>query len=598
MAEYEINDGVLIIPEGTKAIEENAFMGKSDFRSVIIPSTVTEIGSEAFAASNVSKIEIPFSVTKIGAGAFMECSHLESVILPPSLTEINGLLFQWCFKLKNVVIPETVTNIDNWAFQGCSELKSINIPETVTNIGCEAFDGCSELKSIIIPETVTSIGARTFRGCSGLKSISIPPKVIIIQEGTFDGCENINSIDIPSSVWGIDEFAFGSCLALESVRFHSKAEVVGMTAFDGCEKLKSIIVPAGTAEHFKTVFPEKLHALITEGDYEAEELPAHHCEKVDVSKYSEYATVDRYTIGLFEDSWAVEVAINGEIAECAVYTILAKNIAPLVGISVAEDWDNNDLAKRIIKKSKKIGKGCKATKEKIHKFRVEIETRGVHMLELGAISPETAELPWETLCETPCVTINDETVASTEYIYNWGLYPTAADLPFTMTVYDEKDDVIYSCENIEELHFVDVLEDDFEELFDYDPTEKQQKFIKKCTTLANKELKKYSNGLYLAHMHFMKWQNMTFYVKDTEFNPDKLFFIANHSCNIETDQDDFYPTDESHIAYDSSFVTLEEDEWGETGLWGEEYGYDTYVLERNNNFWDTVRDENEDRDEE
>jgi hypothetical protein len=48
MAEYEIKDGVGIIPEGKTKIEEEAFEKCTELTSIVIPDSVTEIEDEAF----------------------------------------------------------------------------------------------------------------------------------------------------------------------------------------------------------------------------------------------------------------------------------------------------------------------------------------------------------------------------------------------------------------------------------------------------------------------------------------------------------------------------------------------------------------------
>ena len=70
MAQFEIKDGIAIIPEGT-----------------------TEIGVRAFENSDVRRVVIPDSVEKIGSRAFDNCKSLESVTLPKGLKTIPYACF-------------------------------------------------------------------------------------------------------------------------------------------------------------------------------------------------------------------------------------------------------------------------------------------------------------------------------------------------------------------------------------------------------------------------------------------------------------------------------------------------------------------------
>ena len=71
----------LIIPKGTKNINNGAFANFEDLKSISIPDTVMRIGDEAFhGCKNLESITIPESVTEIGYGVFNNCSLTEILV--------------------------------------------------------------------------------------------------------------------------------------------------------------------------------------------------------------------------------------------------------------------------------------------------------------------------------------------------------------------------------------------------------------------------------------------------------------------------------------------------------------------------------------
>ena len=139
---------------------------------------------------------IPEWVEIIENCAFYGCSNLKSVNIPNSVKDISLNAFANCSSLESIDIPEGINSIGWNIFSGCSSLESIEIPESVTRIGDYAFKGCSSLESIEIPESVTSIGDRAFSNCSGLTSIKIPREATNIQHGMLEGCINLARIEV------------------------------------------------------------------------------------------------------------------------------------------------------------------------------------------------------------------------------------------------------------------------------------------------------------------------------------------------------------------------------------------------------------------
>lgn len=268
--------------------------------AVTIPTTlggypVTGIEDKAFfGCFFLTSIEIPSSVTQLGNQAFQYCASLSSVSFgaDSQLTSIGASAFSWCFKLADIEIPASVKSIGARAFFHCSSLESITIPfvgatlngknnthfgyifgassyadnndyipaslKTVVVTGgkrirAHAFSGCSSLTSVEIPSSVTNIGAQAFYGCSSLESIVVPfvgatpSDMIDTHFGYIFGASSCsdNSDYVPMSLKNvvitggnmIGASAFSGCSSLESIHIPSSVTNIGAQVFSGCSSL-------------------------------------------------------------------------------------------------------------------------------------------------------------------------------------------------------------------------------------------------------------------------------------------------------------------------------------------------------------------------
>lgn len=106
---------VVIPPEDT-VIEERAFRDSRCYIvEVIMHENITKIEMEAFAYTDIFKLDLPDSLTYIGDRAF-----------------------KWN-RINTLIIPENVTYIGDSAFDYCTSLSSVSIPESVEHIGASAF---------------------------------------------------------------------------------------------------------------------------------------------------------------------------------------------------------------------------------------------------------------------------------------------------------------------------------------------------------------------------------------------------------------------------------------------------------------------------
>ncbi len=143
---------------------EKDFMPKLDITSILIPSTVTEIGDYAFAnCCSLKSLTIPNSVTSIGEGTFCGCTSLKSLTIPDSVTSIGGGAFAFACGLESLRLSSNVKelryNLFGWwgrqkmgADQRNPTSIKIEIPSIVEEIEAAAFNVFQNAEIIIYNE--------------------------------------------------------------------------------------------------------------------------------------------------------------------------------------------------------------------------------------------------------------------------------------------------------------------------------------------------------------------------------------------------------------------------------------------------------------
>ena len=93
---------------------------------------------------------IPEGITRIDDCAFYGCTELKSIIIPYGVTSIGEFAFSHCSELKSVTIPDSVTRIEWGAFGYCISLERITIPNSVTTMEPDVFCDCISLTNVTL----------------------------------------------------------------------------------------------------------------------------------------------------------------------------------------------------------------------------------------------------------------------------------------------------------------------------------------------------------------------------------------------------------------------------------------------------------------
>ncbi|MBR6415867.1 MAG: leucine-rich repeat domain-containing protein [Bacteroidales bacterium] len=215
----------LVIAEGVQAIGIENFTGFDELEELTLPSSVKEIGNEAFAF----------------------CRKLRRVHFSEGLLTIGKEAFRGCVSLGGLHLPETLEIIREGAFIGCDALQKVRIPKSVKSLEDSVFSGCDNLGGVILPKGLTEIRGGTFHGCSALESIKIPSTVRYIGQWAFAGCDKLQDVVIPQGEVRLDRRAFGKeekCIVKGEDGFDYECSVYNMVT----DKAWTTIRPSGKVE--------------------------------------------------------------------------------------------------------------------------------------------------------------------------------------------------------------------------------------------------------------------------------------------------------------------------------------------------------------
>lgn len=110
-------------------------------------------------------------IIKIRVKSFMHCHKLQDITFPSSLKEIGEEAFSYCNNIKKIIFKSesNLEKIDRGALSYCKMLCEFVFPPSLQIIGKEAFEGCYELLQLIF-----EVQKCERLGCVHLKAMITP----------------------------------------------------------------------------------------------------------------------------------------------------------------------------------------------------------------------------------------------------------------------------------------------------------------------------------------------------------------------------------------------------------------------------------------
>ena len=217
-------------------------------KEAYLPQTITDLHGAFNGDHILEKVVIPSSVTALGtgayAGAFSNCL-LDTIILPRSLTEISSYSIQQCYSLRVLSLPSTITTIGMSAIASCYRLKRLTMPKGLLSLDTYAVND-SNVPEIGLSPSLTSIGVSCFFSNRLLRKINVPASVREILSSAFSSCYALEQVELNEGLETIGNTAFSSGRTLQTITIPSTVTSIGDRAFNESYCLASVTVLATT----------------------------------------------------------------------------------------------------------------------------------------------------------------------------------------------------------------------------------------------------------------------------------------------------------------------------------------------------------------
>ena len=148
--------GELAMGQGLFRATGSGESGMCTTKYVELPKDMTEIPSQMFMLTDLSDgIVLPSTVSVIGRQAFCE-SNLTSITIPEGVESIPYQAFWYNKNLRKVVLPKSMTEIAEYAFAGTESLDTMIVCNPVPPLAPNMFNTFT-ISTTLVPETAVLV---------------------------------------------------------------------------------------------------------------------------------------------------------------------------------------------------------------------------------------------------------------------------------------------------------------------------------------------------------------------------------------------------------------------------------------------------------
>ena len=226
-----------------QTINSSAFIKCLCLQTIILPETLTYIGYNAFAHSNLSTLKLPDDIIYFNSGAVNQVLELESINISNSNIYLSeqGFLFDIAktsliFCPRHVVSVDEIPFFDNITTIADCALTSTKIvlfvgKHALRSLINKAFHAMRYLITIDLSSTnISVLPAECFWG-SSFVNLYLPIYLKVIQTNTFYLCSNLKLLVLYSNITSIQSNIISECRSLKKIVYFGVTDFSEVSMF-------------------------------------------------------------------------------------------------------------------------------------------------------------------------------------------------------------------------------------------------------------------------------------------------------------------------------------------------------------------------------